>query len=106
MGRRGARHDEDIDLETGQLSCQLRELFKLSSGISLLDEEGFAFQVPRLPQPLLKRGEARPFPIKRGGGEKTDPRDCLRLLRLSDERRGEEAARHHPKERPSFHRWV
>jgi hypothetical protein len=49
---------------------------------------------------LLKRGEARPFPFNRRGGEKTDPRDCLRLLRLGGVRRGEEAAGRGQYERP------
>jgi hypothetical protein len=69
----------------------------------IVDDNILALNPPELAQPLPERVE-QGRPIGRGRQtKKTYPRHLPRLLRLGGERRGEEAARQGPEERPPVH---
>ena len=89
--RNTAVHDEDIDLPTGELGGQFRELLKPSGGMSLFDDGVFTLDIAQISQPLLKGGHPVRAEVRRGCRQITDSPDLPRRLRFSRERRKREA---------------
>ena len=84
-------HD-DIDLERNQFGCKRGEALRLPLGISVFDHDVATLDVTEVTQPL----EEGLVPVGASGPVERQvayASDFNRLLRLSGERRGEEAAR-------------
>src|SRR5436309_12627193 len=70
-------------------------------GISRLDDDVAPLHVAKLAQPAPEGFDPARHSRRRGSTEVSDSGDVLRLLRISGERRGEEAPTQHPRERSS-----
>src|SRR5262249_57074126 len=96
FGGKGAgrtrRHD-DVDLEPDQLGRKLREAIFVPLRPAVLDGDALALDVAEIAESLAERLEDLWLQRRRGGAEVPDARQSPRLLRPSDARRGEEAAR-------------
>jgi hypothetical protein len=53
-----AEYYEDIDLETYEIRCEFRDVFKFPGRISLLDPDVVTLGIPQLLHPSLKMREA------------------------------------------------
>ena len=104
MGGGRAGHDEEIDLETDQLGCELREFFvPTGRNMAFLDEDGLALNISDVLQTLAKGSE--PGVVVFGGesGQIADLRNLPRLLRHGGKRPGEETASKGADEGSSVH---
>jgi len=83
LGGGRAGHDEEVDLETDQLGCELGEIFvPPGRHMAFLDEDRLALNISDVLQTLAKGGE--PGVVVFGGesGQIADLRNLPRRLRL------------------------
>ena len=82
VGRRRAYHHEDIDRETDQFGGKIGQPFKSPVSIAILDDDALPVHISEFAQRLLKSSYTVLDIFSRGGRQKTDPRNLLRLLRV------------------------
>src|SRR5262249_17330150 len=100
---RWPRSDNQINVQPDQFRDEIRVPFSLALGEPVLDGDILVSDPAEVAQALFER-----LDVRRGGRRGPTPQipdlgDLLRLLRLGGERRSEEAASDHAKERPSLH---
>jgi hypothetical protein len=90
-------HQQHVHLEANEISDEIRKPVKLASRPTVLDDQILALDISEFTQTLTEAIELTDW---RGRGRHvaypSDPRNLPRLLRLSGERRGEEAAGQEP----------
>src|SRR5215470_2904170 len=67
---RRARRDQDVDLESHEVICEMRKLIKASIREAVLEDQVSALDVPELSQPLDKRVD--PFLGRLAGPQEPD----------------------------------
>src|SRR5262249_61409678 len=95
------RCHDDINLPPNQFSRQSGHPLRMSVGEPLLKRRALTFDVPQLTKTLSEDGMARR--VYRDRREVSDTRNLPGLLRLTRERRREEAAGHGTEECSAVH---
>src|SRR5262249_53751017 len=105
-GRRRAESHDHLELEGRQLAREQEKLVPITVGKAVLQSQILPIDVAEIPQPLFQGHEARRVRSCGPGAEAQEPDVALlpRLLRLYNERRGEEAASNHRVEPPASKR--
>src|SRR5215813_9803666 len=105
-GRRCAESHDHLELEGRQLAREQDKLVPVPFGKAILQPQILPLDVAEIPQPLLQGREARRGRSCGPGAEAQEPDVALlpRLLRLYNERRGEEATREGRHEPPASKR--
>lgn len=91
---------DDVDLELDELGDEFGKLFTLPPSPAVLNRNALSLDSTEFAQALPERLEAA---IGGRDSEIADPRDGARRLRPGGERRGDEATRQGPNERPPVH---
>ena len=97
------RCHDDVDLEPDQLGRNLREAIFVPLRPAVLDGDALALDVAEVAESLAERLEDLGLQRRRGGAEVPEARQSPRLLRPSDQRRGEEAPGHGTEECSPLH---
>ena len=79
----GLRGDDDVNFETDQLGCKVRQPFELPFRISVLNDNVFPFDIAKLAQPLAKCFDPGRIEGRGGPEQNSYPGNSRRLLRLA-----------------------
>src|SRR5260370_11423546 len=96
----GSPRHEDVDLEIDQLCEECSMLLRLTRDAEL-DDDVLVLDVAQIPKPLAE--SLKPPGKACSRLEEPNPWHLPRLLPLGGERRGQDAARRQPEERPTLH---
>ncbi len=78
----GAGGDDDVNFETDQLGCKVRQPFEFPFCISVLNDNVFSFDIAKLAQPLAKCFDPGRKEGRGGRDQNSYPGNSRRLLRL------------------------
>ena len=74
--------DDDVNFETDQLGCKVRQPFEFPFCISVLNDNVFSFDIAKLAQPLAKCFDPGRKEGRGGRDQNSYPGNSRRLLRL------------------------
>ena len=77
--------DDDINFETDQLGCKVRQPFEFPIRISVLNENVFSFDIAKLAQPLAQCFDPEQIGGRGARDQNSYPGNSRRLLRLGAE---------------------
>ena len=78
----GAGGDDDVNFETDQFGCKVRQPFEFPFCISVLNDNVFPFDIAKLAQPLAKCFDPGRKDGRGGRDQNSYPGNSRRLLRL------------------------
>ena len=74
--------NDDVNFETDQFGCKVRQPIESPFGISVLNDNVFSFDIPKLAQPLTKCCDPKRNERRGGRDQKSYPGNSRRLLRV------------------------
>ena len=77
--------DDDVNFETDQFGCKVRQPFEFPFCISVLNDNVFSFDIAKLAQPLAKCFDPGRIEGRGGRDQNSYPGNSRRLLRLQRE---------------------
>src|SRR5262245_20562895 len=99
-------HHEDINFETDELRCQIREPFLPPLGMALDDDDVLSFDLPVSAESTPRSLAPALVEFRRIRRQKADPPNLPGLLPLTSDRRRENAPTDDGDERSSVHYWM
>ena len=82
--------DDDVNFETDQFGCKVRQPFAFPFCISVLNDNVFSFDIAKLAQPLAKCFDPGRIEGRGGRDQNSYPGNSRRLLRLGGEAKRKE----------------
>jgi hypothetical protein len=90
----GPGGDDDVNFETDQFGCKVRQPFEFPFRISVLNDNVFPFDIAKLAQPLAQCFDPGRIGGRGGRDQNSYPGNSRRLLRLGGKVKNQEYGAH------------